>query len=218
MKKIVLVLFMALFYNISVYALTYGGCDVSDVARMKQLVTNINISYDYRIVNDKVYYDIIVSNLTNEMYVKDNYTSKEYYAFTNGELIIRNISNNSISLRFSSNKKECKGLLLGSKYEQLPIFNKYYDDDICKDMDGLLHCNKWLQKEYTLDEIKAAVKKYNENLENNVEEPTKEIIKKSFFDKLIDFYVKYYLVFLISIIGVCLVVILVHRKKNQFKI
>ena len=217
-KKIFFILFMLLFYKTNIHALTYGGCDFSDVARMKQVVTNVSITYDYKIVNNKAYFDVTISNLTNDIYIKDNYANKEYYKFTNGELVIHNVSDGSISLKFNSNKKECKGLLLGTKYEQFPIYNKYYNNDVCKDMEGFSQCEKWVSKAYTLDEIKAAIKKYNDSLKENPEEPTKEIYKKTFFDKLIDFYVKYYLVFLISIIGVCMIIILVHRKRSQFKI
>ena len=131
-KKIFFILFMLLFYKTNIHALTYGGCDFSDVARMKQVVTNVSITYDYKIVNNKAYFDVTISNLTNDIYIKDNYANKEYYKFTNGELVIHNVSDGSISLKFNSNKKECKGLLLGTKYEQFPIYNKYYNNDVCK--------------------------------------------------------------------------------------
>ena len=78
-KKIIFILFILLFYKTSVSALTYGGCDTSVIARMKQVVANINISYDYKIINDKVYYDVTISNLTNDIYVRDNYGNREYY-------------------------------------------------------------------------------------------------------------------------------------------
>lgn len=217
-KKIIFILFILLFYKTSVSALTYGGCDTSVIARMKQVVANINISYDYKIINDKVYYDVTISNLTNDIYVRDNYGNREYYNYNNGELVIPNIDNNSLSLRFNSNINDCRGLLLGTRYDQFPIFNKYYDDEVCKNMEDFLYCNKWTPKEYSYEEVQTAVKKYNEGLNNNPEEPTKEIYKKTLFDKIIDFYVKYYIVFLVGIIGICIVIILIHRKKNQFKI
>ena len=48
MKKIILILLLS-FMFINSSALTYGGCDYSTVSRMKSIVKNINISYDYTI-------------------------------------------------------------------------------------------------------------------------------------------------------------------------
>ena len=46
MKKIVFIILMLIFIN-RVNALTYGGCEYKEVTRMKSIVSNVNISYDY---------------------------------------------------------------------------------------------------------------------------------------------------------------------------
>lgn len=216
-KKIFFTLFILLFCS-KVSALTYAGCDINDVVRMKQIVTNVNVSYNYHIAGDNAYFDVIISNLTNDIYVTDNYFNGTYSNFINGELVIYNVETDSLSLKFNSNKEECSGLLLGIKYQQFPIFNKYYYDDICENMEGFSYCNKWLKKKYTYDEIKAAIKKYNDSLINEKEEPTKVIYNKSIFDILIDFYVDYYYFVLPGIILICVIAIVISKRKNQFGI
>lgn len=219
MKRKLFFIFIMLFLcKINASAVTYAGCDTSIVARMKQLVTNVNISYNYRIVNDEVVYDLVVSNLTNNMYVSDNYFGRDYYGFQNGELVIYGIKSDSITLRFYSNIAECRGLLLGTKYEQFPIFNKYWDDDICSDMQGIYYCSKWTTKSYTKEEIEKAIKDYKNSIKEEPVEPTKVIYKKSFMDKLIEFYVKYYYIALLGVIGICVTIIVINKRKNQFKI
>ena len=216
-KKIILILFMFFLFRTNTYALTYTGCDASTVARMKQIVSNVNTTYNYRIVNNKAYFDLTISNLTNDIYVTDNLFGREYYNFSNGELTIRGITTSSITIKYYSRKNECRGLMLGIKYEQFPIYNQYHTHEVCKDMEGFSYCEKWVKKAYTLDEIKAAIKKYNEGL-NEPDIPTNVIYKKSLLDRLIEFYVKYYYIVLTGVIIVCGIAIFVKKRKNQFKI
>lgn len=213
-----LILIVSLFFFITnVRALSYAGCDFSDVARMKQIVSNINVSYNYRIVNDEAYFDVIINNLTNDIYVTDNYYKGEFHNFINGELVLYNVKANSIYLKFNSNRLECRGLLLGNKYEQFPIFNKYYDDEVCSGIKGLSYCNKWVNKEYTFEEVKSAVEKHN-SITPKTEEPTQVIYKKTLLDKVIAFYLKYYYIVLAAVIVFCVTIIIINKRKNQFKI
>lgn len=216
MRRKLIFIISLLFAITNVKALSYAGCDYSDIARMKQIISNVNVSYNYKIVNDEAYFDVIINNLTNDIYVTDNYYRLDYYTPVNGELIIYNVKANSIYLKFNSNRLECKGLLLGNKYEQFPIFNKYFDDEVCKDSKGLSYCNKWVNKEYTYEEVKDAVEKYNSVIEED--EPTEVIYKKDLLDKLIEFYLKYYYIVLAGVIIFCMTIIVINKRKNQFKI
>ena len=36
-------------FSFDIQALTYGGCEYSVVSRLKSLVSNVNVSYDYYI-------------------------------------------------------------------------------------------------------------------------------------------------------------------------
>ena len=217
MKKIIFAIFILVFCRVSVSALTYGGCDVSAVARMKQIASNINVVYDYRIVNDTAYFDITISNLTKDIYVYNSYFKQNAFG-SNGEVVLKGVRGDSVTLNFYSNKNECRGLLLGTNYLSFPIFNKYYDDQVCEKANGIVQCSKWTQKSYTYDEVNAAVKTYLENMDNQKEIPTTVTYKKTLFDKIVDFYVRYYLVFLLGVIAICVTIIIINKKKNEFKI
>ena len=216
-KKIILVLFILLFCKTKAYALSYGGCDVNDVARMKQLVNNVNISYNYRIVNNEALFDVTLSNVTWDMYVHNSYTNRVYYTNPSGEIIIYGIKDKKDSFRFYSNRNECRGILLGTKYLTFPIYNKFFTNDICKDMIGFSYCNKWVPKEYTYSEVESAIKKYKESIDDD-SKPTKEIHNKTFWESLLDFYVNYYIIVLLAIIVTGIIIIYTYNKKSQFKI
>ena len=59
-------------------------------------------SVNGKIINDEAYFDVTISNLTNDIYVSDNYYKKDY--FNNSELTIYNVKEKSIYLKFYSNK------------------------------------------------------------------------------------------------------------------
>ena len=216
-RKLIFILFLLIFCMSSASALTYGGCDFSVVARMKQMVTNINTIYDYRIVNDSAYFDVTISNVTKDIYAYDTYYKKTYYA-TNGDIVIKGIKREDVTINFYSNRNECKSLFLGSTYLNFPTFNKYYDDKVCEGASALAQCSKWVQSVYTYDEVKEAVDAYLESLNNNKDVPTTATYQKTIFDRIIDFYVKYYLAFLIGVIAICATVMIINKKKNEFKI
>ena len=48
-KFIYIAVFVVLFFSFKFTskALTYGGCEYSEIARLKSLVSNVNIIYDY---------------------------------------------------------------------------------------------------------------------------------------------------------------------------
>ena len=217
-KKILIILFMLFILRINVNALKYGGCEYSDVSRMKQLVTNINVTYNYRIVNNIAYFDITLTNLTNDMYVLDNVNKLKYYNIVNGELTIYNYTTDSVTFKIYSNKSECRDILLGSKYASLPIYNVYYNSDICKEMEGFSYCNKWVSKAYTYAEIEKAIYDYNES-QKNKNKPTPEPVHiKTFWEKLLSFYLKYYYVLLPALIALCIIGIQVKKRANRFKL
>lgn len=218
MKKILVILFMLFIFKINTFALKYGGCEYSDVARLKKLVTNINVTYNYRIVNNTAYFDVTLTNLTTDMYVMDNVNKQKYYNIVNGELTIYNYATNSVTFKIYSNKNECRDILLGSKYATLPIYNSYYKADVCKNVENLVYCNKWVSKSYSYDEIKKAVDEYNEKQENQ-NKPTPEPVHiKTFWEKLLSLYISYYYIILPVIIALCIVGIQIKKRTSRFKL
>ena len=219
-KKILLVI--ALFIlPINILGLTYGGCDYSSVSRLKSLVTNINISYSYRIENNNAYFDITLNNITPDMYFYDVANKKNYYYSdtNNGEIVIHNYKGDGKTgtYKFYSAKKECYGISLGSKYYKLPSYNIYYGSDLCKDVPNYNLCQKWATVNYSYDELKKLIYEYKNR--NNKENITDNIVyKKGFLSKLVDFYINYYYYLLIGIIVIFGIIIIVKKRKDRFKL
>lgn len=216
-KKIIIILFIMFIFKTNALALKYGGCEYSDVSRMKRLVNNINVTYNYRIVNNIAYFDVTLTNITDEMYIVDNITYNVYYNNGTGEITIPNFTSKSVTFSIYSNRSDCRSLFLGSKYAQFPIYNKYHTSDMCKNISDFSYCKKWVPKAYTEAEIKKAIDDYY-NKPVPEDEPIKYIEKKTLLDKLIEIYVKYYIIILASIILVCLALIEIIRKKKRFKL
>lgn len=218
MKK-KLLLFALFMLPINIYGLSYGGCEYSVISKLKSLVTNINLSYDYRIENNTAYFDVTLTNMTPDMYFYDM-TNRKYYYYSdtnNGEIIIKNYNNKSGTYKFYSAKNECYGLSLGSKYYKLPSYNKYYNDELCANNSNYSLCQKWSEINYSREEFLKLINDYK----NNKEEEEFEgniTYDKEFFDYLAEFYINYYYYLLIAIIVICGGIIIYNKRNNKFKL
>lgn len=216
MKKLILILIIS-FSFINSFALTYGGCDYSTVARMKSIVSNITISYDYKIVNNRPYFDVTINNLTDDVYFYDTVTRKKYYYSNtnNGEITLYNYTNSG-SYKFYSNNSSCYDISLGSKYFNFPKYNYFYSDPLCSDIPNYSLCQKWANVSYSRDEFEQLVMDYK-----NKKEVEEEIIieyEKTIIDKIVEIYIEYYYYFLGGVILILTPVIIISNKKNRFKL
>lgn len=216
MKKLILFLFIC-FSFINSFALSYGGCDYSTVARMKSIVSNITISYDYKIVDNQAYFNVTLNNLTNDVYFYDTVTKKKYYYkdTNNGEITIYNYTYSG-GYKFYSNNSSCYNFALGSRYYSFPQYNHYYSDPLCSDIPNYSLCQKWANVSYSRQDFEKMVREYKEGKENQ-EEITVEY-EKTIIDKIIELYIKYYYYFLGGIILIFVPVIVISDRKNRFKL
>ena len=216
MKKIlVFVIFMIL--PLSIKAISYRGCDTSEIARMKALVNNINISYDYQ-MNDSPIFTITINNLTSDIYFVDSRNNNEYHYSdsNNGEISIGGYgSGDSGRYKFYADKNDCYKLNLGSKYYSLPSYNYYYNDPLCDGLDINL-CNRWGSNSYSRAEFENLINEYLNSKKEYVDEDITHT--KTLIDVIMEFYIKYYIYILLSIILICSLIIFIDRKKNRFNI
>lgn len=217
MKKIIAFLIIC-FAFINCSALTYGGCDYSTVSRMKSIVSNINISYDYSIINGESYFNVTLNNLTRDIYFYDSFNRREYYYTdtNNGEITIYGYKD-SVKYKFYSSNGACYGTYLGVKYANFPKYNIYYEDPLCSDIPNYSLCQKWANVNYSRTEFEKMVFEYK-NKQEVEEEKIVIQYEKTFFDKIIELYINYYYYFLGGIIIVLLPIIIIYNKKNRFKL
>ena len=216
MKKLILFLIIS-FSFINSFALTYGGCEYSTVSRMKSIVSNINISYDYKIVDNRAYFNVTLNNLTNDIYFYDTATRKKYYYkdTNNGEITLYNYIDSG-SFKFYSNNVSCYNLSLGTKYYKFPSYNVYYSDPLCAEIPSYSLCQKWASVNYSRDEFEHLVMEYKNG--KNTEEEVIVEYEKTLIDKIVELYIKYYYYFLGAIILIFVPIIIVNDRKNRFKL
>lgn len=217
MKKIILFLIISLSF-INASALTYNGCDSSVIAKLKSMIKNINITYDYRIIDNQAYFDVTINNLISDIYFYDTSTDRNYFYTdtNNGEIIIPNYTKSGI-YRFYSNVVGCEGISLGSKYYNFPVYNRYYTHELCSDIPNFNLCKKWGYVNYSSEEFEKLIYDYKKE-KSSVLCESSLIYEKNLFDKIAEFYINYYYYILSAIIIVGFVTILIYNKKNSLKL
>ena len=207
--------------NCNCQALSYGGCSYSEISKLKSFVSNINLSYDYYIYDNKAYFNLTLNNIIPNVYFEDSHTGRIYnYSDTNeGEITIYDYENLNGNLNFYSSIEECYGIKLGTKYYKFPQYNVYYGDSLCLENQNFSLCQKWQNVTYSYSEFKNKIEEYNKLTENTEEEKEEYIeYQKTILDKFVEFYTKYYYILLSGIIVVCVVIMFISSRKNRFDI
>ena len=221
MKKLISIISLgvfAFFASFSVKALSYGGCEYSEISRLRNFVSNINLSFDYYIQDNQAYFDITISNLIPDIYFVDSVSGNTYYYSNSydGEITIKGNKHNG-HYKFYSALEKCYGIKLSSKYYKLPTYNTYFTDTLCQQNKNFSLCQKWINVNYSYNEFKKMIDEYNNQHEDEgVADNTQVIYEKTILDELVNFYTQYYYIILISIIVVCVVIMIISRRKNKF--
>ena len=179
-------------------ALKYGGCEYTQISKLKSFVTNINIYYDYHISNNTPYFDVTITNLVPGIYMQDSNTNKiyNYSDSKDGEIVIKDYDWYSGNYKFYSALSECYGISLGTKYYNFPTYNIYYGSELCKDIKNFSLCQKWAKINYSSSEFLELVNEYKESLnkkDETIEDNTE--YKLGFLDEIVNLYVNYYYYF-----------------------
>lgn len=223
MKKRILMIILLLLIPLKineVSAIVISSCKISVLSELKSVASNINLSYTYEIRNNNAYFKVTINNLNNKFYIIDNLGNKFYYNNSNNGEIITNEYSNIEKIKYSiySNIPECMNDLLTTKYINLPTYNIYYTDPLCKGMEDYKICQKWYKQTLDYDEFVIKVNKYK-NVHKELEEVKKETVStKGLFDILFDVYINYYYIILPIIIIICLSFMYIKNRKNRFKL
>lgn len=214
MKKIIFLLFviLILFLNSNVYAI----CDSADIERLEGIANNIQITYEHNVygsLEDEEdflvsVYDIVITGLTEEIYVIDDSGNKYSYMDrnTDGAVVIRSSSGERKIFVMSEN---CSRTLLTTKKINLPKFNFNSLSEECskpefKDLDI---CSEFLLED---EEIISG-----DQFEEVIDEVKKE--QRGILYKIFDFLknnILYVAIGLGIIIIVSIVLLIRYRRRN----
>ena len=215
MKKKIILLTLLVLFPVSSKAL---DCSYAEQARLRNIASNVTTSYEYVENGDDVSFNVILTNITNEMYIQDyldrnNENNKNYYYNGTNEIKITGYTpGTNVRYLIYPTKGNCTSSYLANKYVNLPYYNKYYKDPLC---DGKTYsiCNKWAKVNYTYDEF---VKKINEL--DKKDEIQKEEIKeeKSIFDIISKFIFDYYIFIIAGGVVIVVITSIIKKKKSRF--
>lgn len=224
-RKIFFTIFILLFSIVNVKALNYRGCDSSTISRLKSLITNVNLSYDYKMINGSPSFDVTINNVPTGVYFVDTNdiyfgSIKKRYNFSdtqNGEITIYDYSTEGGTYSFYSSLPGCDEILLGKKYYKFPTYNKYYGNRLCEGISTYSLCQKWVNVNYSYDEFEQKINEYKNNKEKN-ENIENVIYQKTIIDYIVEFYTKYYYYLLIGVIVIFGGIIIVKNKREKIKL
>ena len=217
MKKIIFILMITFVLNLSNVS---AKCSYKEISRMKKLVSNVNVAYDYKITDNFAKFDLTLTNLQPDIYMYDFVNNRNYYYYEtlNGEITISDYLVKSGNIKFYSANPACYGLFLGTKYYKFPTYNIYYNDPLCDGINNFSLCQKWVSNTYDYNKFKNLIYEYKKNLSEIENETIRVEYEKSLLNKIVEFYVKYYYYILVFIIVICSIIIVIDRRKNSFKL
>lgn len=190
-------------------------CSSQEKARLKKLVSNINISYDYKIINNDAVFQIKFSNVSPELYFKDaNENVYRTYSWEENEIILYDYPDGSSNNFIFYGNTTCGGDKIGNTYVNLPTYNPFYQLSVCDNAKEYKLCQKWVKHSLNRSEFIDKVKEYK---------ATNGIIDDSEINKqisVIDFAVSFIRMYgIYIIIGVAIIIFIVkfiRYKKDTF--
>ena len=218
MKKIYLFILM-LVLPISVFARAKTGCDYAVLSKLKKYASNVNLIYDYKIVDNEAYFNITINNIVPDIYILDETSGKTYnYASSNnGEVVIPDVHGvKKLKYKIMSTNASCIDELLLTQYITLPVYNKYSADPLCDGLENYSLCYTFLETDLTYDEFKEKIEAYRNRKPVEEEETVIKEHVKTDWEKFLDFMMKYGL-YIMAAFAILITIISVRRsKKNKF--
>ncbi len=195
--------YMLVLLSLLPFLVSAKDCDWGEEAEKRNLARNISWAYEYYLVKNEMRFNIIVSNLYEDLYIIDTSTSKKY---TKSEFVIENLADNQ-KLSFEIYSKECNDRNVGSKDIALPKYNKYYGTKYCEGISEFSSCRKWqtLSASITEEVLKKQTDEYRESLKK----PDVKVIEY-------ESNATYFYIFAgLALFGLTLLLIFIVREKHE---
>lgn len=212
MKRIIFLLILLLIIpKVNVKAL---NCQFSEIARLKKIASNVNISYDYVEKNNSVVFKVNLINLHKDLYFVDE-TDNKIYNYSKNELTLSKYkSGQTVKYTFYSTNPDCPDPLVTLRVV-LPTYNEFYKDPVCVGAETYSLCQKWSSHGLSYDEFVSKVTKYKETLnEEQTDDKTEKVEQNSFINVLISLLTDYY-IFIIIFFMILTISVIVYKRRND---
>ena len=208
-KYLLVMILMFLFMTPSVYA----TCGKNDMLRIKDIANEIKITAQYakdQNGKDTGYYDLMITGLTNELYMVEEITKEEYYYNPDYDGVFYISDLQEGKYRFKVYYDTCDELVRTIVYK-LPKYNHYANNPLCEGIeeDELDVCNRTYQLELTDELFEEKINEYKNSFGlNNLEDD-----KQS--NNIISFIKKYYIYIGIAILALIIIIISIVVKRRR---
>lgn len=213
--KLSAIVFLLLMLPIHVFAA--DDCDVSTKAKLKQLASNINISYVPNEINNTVTFTATINNVYPGLKIYSVIT-KGWFDHSNGidnqNTIVMSGLNPGMSYRLDvySENLDCGEEALSVYYITLPDYNSFYKDPLCKGIEDYKLCGKWEKHTLTHEQFTKEIDRYKQSLNKNEEKAEEKELK----NPILSFITQYYYIFIGVVIIVGAYVAYIRNKKDSF--
>lgn len=222
MKKNILFVFILVILILPNNIKAKDVCGYEDKTRLQRIASNISTSYTYKEEENEetgynsVKFTVTISNMHNDIYLINEETGEIYKNNSSNEIIINDIKPGKYLKYFVyGNIDGCFGEKITTIYVTLPSFNKYYTDDICRNIPEYSLCNKWTSVKMTHDQFTSKVNNYLDSL---IVKPDKIKTdnKRSVIEIIESFIIKYGLLIFGLIILITVGIKAYLIKKDRF--
>lgn len=200
----------------------YYSCENTNLTKLQRLASNVVYTYDYIEIftpgekYGNVTFNVKISNLNPSLYLVDKKTGA-VYGYTGNELIFSNIlPEQALSYAVYANDYGCAGKYLMTIYINLPSYNKYYIDDLCKKHQENKLCSKWNKVDLTYEQFKNKLMTYDTDEDIDGKEEEHEKTFEEIFEEIIYFLDENKLIIFVPIIIISsLLIICLKYMKNK---
>ena len=198
MKKIIILFLLALFIPITKVDGYY--CSYVEIAKLKKIAYNINVSYDYVEKNNSINFNMTLVNLNEKLYIIDKVTNKKYN-YKKDEMTLSNYKpGTTVQYQIYASNSRCIDELLYTIRIVLPSYNEYYQDKSCKGIEDYSLCNKWAAHNFSQKQFRQKIEDYKRSLIQDKEPPVEPNNDSSLIHIFIGLLVEYYYIVLIVLI------------------
>lgn len=210
MKKYILAILISFFLFVpSSKALL---CRNTDKVKYSDMAKNVSVNYEYEEHDNDINFNIKISNIPEGFSITD-FKRGIIYDYSSSELTLPADKNTTYVFNVTIPNNPCHMETLYKHYITIPPYNPYYKDEVCNDVKDYKLCDKWINIMYSYENWKDKVLKYKATLNN--EKPEEEVVEDSLLDKIINFYVKYYIYILPTLVILGLGGMYLYNKKHD---
>lgn len=219
MKKVFLIIMFLLVIPIKVSAI----CPYEEKVRLNNIAKNLDLTYDYYYVDNKVRFTITITNLHPDIYIYDKeHFLKLYYntMYDNSKEISINgfLSGESYIFQIYGNTPNCMNELIMTQYKTVPAYNAYSTDPLCIGIEEFDLCQKWKSAPISYDEFVRLVTEYKDSKEVEEEKEKEEIKDFSYYIRLVLDHVSEYYIFYVAAMILMGILVYLLRQNDNFNI